>query len=80
MPASLLDLFSRTGSVSYEKEDGSLNESIKLLYWSRGIDDVDMIKYVHTKTDSDLVKLSKVCDVLLTQRGLGKKEVHRYGE
>ena len=80
MQVSLLELFSRTGSVRYEKEVEGLSEVIQLLDWARGIDDVDMIKYVHTKTDSDLVKLSKVCDVLLTQRGLRKSGVHRYGE
>ena len=80
MSVSLLDLFSRTGSVRYEEEVAGLSEAIQLLEWARGIDDVDMIKYVHTKTDSDLVKLSKVCDVLLTQRGLRKSGVYRYGE
>ena len=80
MSVSLLDLFSRTGNVRYEEEVVGLSEAIQLLDWSRGIDDVEMIKYVHTKTDSDLVKLSKICDVLLTQRGLRKSGAHRYGE
>lgn len=78
MSVSILELFSRTGNVSYEKEVVGLSEAIHLLDWSRGIDDVDMIKYAHTKTDDDLVKLSKICDVLITQRGIGKKGGHRY--
>lgn len=80
MSVSLLELFSRTGGVRYEEEVAGLSEAIQLLDWARGIDDVDMIKYVHTKTDSDLVKLSKVCDVLLTQRGLRESGAQRYGE
>lgn len=72
MGVSFLDLFTNTGNVSYKRHVEGLEESIQLLDWARGITDTDMIEYVHTKSDTDLIKLSKVCDVLITQRGLSK--------
>ena len=72
MSVSFLDLFANTGVVSYKRPVEGLEEAVQLLYWARGITDTGMIEYVHTKNDADLIKLSKVCDVLITQRGLRK--------
>lgn len=67
---SLWELFVSTGNTS--RTDSKLDEAISLCDWARGITDRGIISFAHNKSDADLIKLSKVCDVLMMERGISK--------